>query len=196
MSLVGLRAEVKVEPGLEPVEGQLAWGKEALGGGGGGGLEEPGVGGEGPAGLGPWGGCWAGAGSWGLTGSGQMTGQESCVVVALVEGVDEGVESLAAGAVGDEGSVEDAGHLGGELGSVLVEGKVAVGGVVGVDEGVEVGVDGLVVVLLVVWDQGLGLDLLGLGPGSGTDLLDGLLWGTGSGLLWLGLGNESGSILT
>merc|ERR550517_712219 len=158
-----LRAEVKVESSLESVEGQLAWGKEPLWGGGGGGLEEPGVGSGRPAGLG------AGLGSGGGTVTGQVSGQKSGVLVGGVEGVDEGVETLAAGAVGGEGSVEDAGDLGCELGAVLVEAEVAVGGVVGVDEGVEVGVDGLVVVLGVVRDQWLGLDGLrgGLGLGSG-----------------------------
>merc|ERR1719295_2150087 len=176
-----LRAEVKVESSLESVEGQLAWGEEPLWGGSGGGLEEPGVGSGRPAGL--WaglGGGGAGAGSGGGTVTGQVSGQKSGVLVGRVEGVDEGVEALASGAVGDEGSVKDAGHLGGELGAVLVEAEVAVGGVVGVDEGVEVGVDGLVVVLGVVGDQRLGPDGLGGGPlrGSGA----GLNWG-GPGLL-------------
>merc|ERR1719295_1211871 len=168
-----LRAEVEVESGLESVEGELAGWEEPLGGGGGGGLEEePGVSGGRPAGLGAGlGGGGPGAGGGGGAVTGQVSGQKTSVLVGGVEGVDEGVESLAAGAVGHVGAVQDAGHLGGELGAVLVEAEVAVGGVVGVDEGVEVGVDGLVVVLGVVGDQGLGLDGLGGGP----------LWG-GAGL--------------
>jgi len=101
-----------------------------------------------------------------------LTGQETSLVVASVEGVDEGVDSGAVGAVGDKVGVQRTGwgSLGCEGSSVAVEGKVAVGGVVGVDEGVEVGVNNLLSII-VITDLGLGLldwDLLG------ADLL--LLW--------------------
>ena len=126
-----------------------------------------------------------------------MSGQESGVVVAGVKRVDEGVESLAASAGGNERAVQNTGDLRGELGTVLVEGKVAVSGVMGVDEGVEVGVNWLVIILLVVRDQGLGLDgLRGNPDGGASNGASSLLNGGGSGANWLGLGNESGSILT
>ena len=127
-----------------------------------------------------------------------MSGQESGVVVAGVKWVDEGVESLAASAGGNERAVQNTGDLRGKLGTVLVEGKVAVGGVVGVDEGVEVGVNWLVIILLVVRDQGLGLDGLRGNPDSSgaSNGASSLLNGGGGGANWLGLGNESGSILT
>ena len=82
-----------------------------------------------------------------------MSGQQSGLV-AGIEGVDEWVDTGAVSAVGDGSGVGNSGGLWGELGTVLVEGKVAVSGVVGVDEGVEVGVDWSVVVV-VIGDSGL-----------------------------------------
>ena len=175
-----------------------------------GGGKEPGVGGEGPAGLGPGSLLSLGGPPWGSgSESGLVSGQKSGVpgvsneaaAAGGVEGVDEGVEAFASGAVGHVGSVEDSGDLGGELGTVLVVGKVPVGGVVGVDEGVEVGVDGLVIVLHVVWDQGLGLDRLGGGPPGGGASLDNwagslLDWGLNGGWGWGGSGDVGGGILT
>jgi hypothetical protein len=110
-----------------------------------------------------------------------VSGQETCVGVRSVEGVDEGVDSGTVSAVGDEVGVQGCGggSPGGEVSSVAVEGKVAVGGVVGVDEGVEVGVLDLIVV---VADLGFGL------LGNDLDLL-------GSDLLLLLLLNLDGSLL-
>lgn len=101
-----------------------------------------------------------------------LSGQETSLVVASVEGVDEGVDSGAVSAVGDKVGVQRTGwcSLGCEGSSVAVEGKVAVGGVVGVDKGVEVRVNILLSIIVII-DPGLGLldwDLLG------ADLL--LLW--------------------
>ena len=93
-----------------------------------------------------------------------------------VEGVDEGVHAGAVSAVGNERGLAGAGAVGVELGGVLVELEVPVGGVVRVDEGVGVGVGA---------DGGLGGDLLKLGGGGSlADLLDGRSGagsGTGSG---------------
>lgn len=101
-----------------------------------------------------------------------MSGQETSLVVASIEGVDEGVDTSAVSAVWDKVGVQRTGwgSLGCKVSSVAVEGKVAVGGVVGVDEGVEVGVN-ILLNIIVITDLGLGLldwDLLG------ADLL--LLW--------------------
>jgi hypothetical protein len=109
-------------------------------------------------------GCWD-SGNVLAGGESLLSGQETSLVVASVEGVDEGVNSGAVSAVGDEVGVQRTGwgSLGCEGGSVAVEGKVAVGGVVGVDEGVEVGVNDLLNII-VITDLGLGLldwDLLG-----------------------------------
>lgn len=113
-------------------------------------------------------------------------------------GVDEGVSALAIGTVGNKGAVELSGNLGGELGTILVVGEVEVGGVMGVDEGVAVGV----LLNLVVFrddDRGLGD---GLGPGGLLDWgldreVGGGLWAAdlnrGNGL-FDGLSNEGGGI--
>ena len=112
--------------------------------------------------------------------------------MAGVEGVDEGVDSGAVGAVGHEALLADGGGGGVELGGVLVELEVAVGGIVGVDEGVEVGVDRGVLVVKVGHGAGLGNDadgglLHGLdgGPAHGQGGCD------GGGLL----GGELGGVL-
>ena len=131
--------------------------------------------------------------SWGLLGSGNglgsgaesglVTSQETGLVVGSVKGIDERINSGTVSAVGDKVGVQGSswGTLGGEGGAVDVEGEVAVGGVVGVDEGVEVGVLDLIVVIA---DLGLGLWL-----GLSLDNADGLL------LLDLnGLGNLNGGL--
>jgi len=73
----------------------------------------------------------------------KVTGQETSV--GGVEGVDKRVDSGAIGAVRDQGLGQGGpggglGVLGFEISPISVEGKVTVGGVVGVDEGVPVGV--------------------------------------------------------
>ena len=84
-----------------------------------------------------------------------MTCQESSLLVAGVEWVDEGVDSGTVGAVWNSEVVglSWSNLLRGELGSVGVESEVTVSGVVGVDEWVEVGVDWFVSVVVV---NGLG----------------------------------------
>ena len=73
----------------------------------------------------------------------KVTGQETSV--GGVEGVDKRVDSGTIGAVRDQGLGQGGpggglGVLGFEISPISVEGKVTVGGVVGVDEGVPVGV--------------------------------------------------------
>jgi len=85
------------------------------------------------------------------------------LLVGGVERIDEGVDTGAVGTVGDGAGRVDLGGPGTEVGAVLVELKVAVGRVVGVDERVEVGVDRLVNIV-VVHELGLG--------GDGSRLLD------------------------
>ena len=131
--------------------------------------------------------------SWGLLGSGNglrsgaesglVTSQETGLVVGSVKGIDERINAGTVSAVGDKVGVQvrSGGTLGGKLGSVDVESEVTVGGVVRVDEGVEVGVLDLIVVIA---DLGLGLWL-----GLSLDNADGLL------LLDLnGLGNLNGGL--
>jgi hypothetical protein len=72
-------------------------------------------------------------------------------LVRLVKWVDEWVKTLTSGAVGDIVGSKDTGNLGGKLGTVLVEGKVAVGGVVWVDEGVPVGISWLLLKVQKSW---------------------------------------------
>ena len=174
-----LRGKVEVESGLEPVELQVARG------------EEPGVGGGGGGGLGHEGLLSEGGGGGGGAGRGAEAGlvtrqQTRASLVAGVEGVDERVDSGAVRA----GRHAEALHLGGgllglELGAVGVEPEVAVCGVVGVDEGVEVGVHGLGVRVVVVDNLGRGGGLLGEGGGGGLD-------GGGGGA---GLGHEGRGVL-
>lgn len=115
-----------------------------------------------------------------------MTSEEPALVRS-VEGVHEGVNTGAVGA-GRNSKVLDLGGglLGSEVGTVGVEPEVTVGRVMGVDEGVEVGVHGLVGVVIVN----------GLGDGGGLDNrgshgLDRSLDG-GGGLL----SDEGGRVLT
>ena len=123
--------EVKVESSFESVQLQFAGGKE------------PGRGGSG--GVDPGGGDHLGSAS-GLLGDieASLVSGEVSSEVGSIEGVDERVDALTVSAVGDQacgqGLGDTGGVLGGELGAVLVESKVAVGGIVGVDEGVPVGV--------------------------------------------------------
>jgi len=102
------------------------------------------------------------------------------LLVRGVEWVDKGVDTCAVGAVGDgAGAVElvAADSVGGgKVGAVDVELEVAVGGVVGVDEWVEVGVDwGLVNVVVVeeLRDWEGGRDLTDRESLLGNSLLDG-----------------------
>ena len=115
-----------------------------------------------------------------------MTSQETSLVVAGVEGVDEGVDAGAVGAIGHKGLLDGGGGLGIEFGGVLVELEVPVSGVVGVDEGVAVGVNGSVVVFII--GNGDGSGRLGSGLGSGL--------GKGSGLLIDLFGTKGSGFLT
>ena len=115
-----------------------------------------------------------------------MTSEEPALV-GSVEGVHKGVNTGAVSA-GRNSKVLDLGGglLGSEVGTVGVEPEVTVGRVMGVDEGVEVGVHGLVGVVIVN----------GLGDGGGLDNrgshgLDGSL-DRGGGLL----SDEGGGVLT
>jgi len=168
-----LGREIKVESSLESVEVKLARGEEPPGGGGGG---------EGESGSGLLGsesgllgssGCSAGS----LLGASKVTGQETAVLVASIEGVDEGVDSSAVGTGGDASDLAGNGVVGGKLGGVGVELEVSVGGVVGIDKGVEVGVYGGVNIVVVGEGLNGGLGLLGLheagSGGGGNGLLDG-----------------------
>merc|ERR1719223_2038839 len=161
-----LGREIKVESSLESVQVKLTRGKKPPGGRGGG---------EGESGSrllgsksGLLGSSRGSAGS--LLGTSEVTGQETAVLVASIEGIDEGVDSSAVGTVGDTSDLAGNGVVGGELGSVGVELEVSVGGVMGVDEGVKIGVDGGISIVVV--SEGLNgrLGLLGLNEtGSGGD---------------------------
>lgn len=180
-----LRLEVEVESGFESVQLEFTGRKESgsgrgrgKGGSGAGSGGEDGGNGDGIA---SGGGSGTGLGN---TESGQVTGQETGLVVAGVKGVDEGVDAGAVGAIGNQRLLDGGGGLGVEFGSVLVELEVPVGGVVGVDEGVAVGVNGSVIVFVV--GNGDGSSRLG----SGGSL------GKGSGLLFNLFGTESSGFLT
>ena len=76
-----------------------------------------------------------------------VTGQVSSQLTSMggIEGVDEGIDSSTVSAVRDKAAGQRSGRSGDgifgfELGSVGVESKVSVGGVMGIDEGVPVGV--------------------------------------------------------
>lgn len=140
-----LRFEIEVEAGFETVQLELTWGEES-GWGWGGGPEDGelsllgGLGDNATGRLGIGNGGGTGRGLSASEMSGKVAADER-LLVASVEGVDEGVQTLATGAWGNIVGSENTGDLWGELGSLLVEGKVAVGGVVWVDEGVGVGVN-------------------------------------------------------
>ena len=115
-----------------------------------------------------------------------MAGEEAALV-GSVEGVHEGVDAGAVSA-GRDTEVLDLGSglLGSEVGAVSVESEVTVGRVMGVDEGVEVGVNGLVGVVIVnSLGNGGGLD------NGGSNGLDGSL-DRGGGLL----SDEGGRVLS
>jgi len=112
-----------------------------------------------------------------------MSGKESGLLVRGVEGVHKGVDS---GTIGTGRDAEvlcggGGGRLGSEVGSVGVESEVAVGWVVGVDEWVEVGVDGFVDIVVVNGGGG-GLDDGGGGLNGSSDGLS----GEGGGVLSVG----------
>jgi len=95
-----------------------------------------------------------------------------------IEGVDKGVDTGAVSTIGDKAAGQGSGGsgvFGFEFGAVGVEGEVPVSGVMGVDEGVPVGVS-LDLLIIVVPDDGSG-NGSGSGSGSGSDgsgLSDGL----------------------
>ena len=66
--------------------------------------------------------------------SSKLTSQETSIVVRLVEWVYEWVQSFASGARWNKGTIENSWDFWGEFSSVLVESKVTVGRVMGVDE--------------------------------------------------------------
>ena len=78
---------------------------------------------------------WSRSASWcWLLSSSKLTSQETSIVVRLVEWVYEWVQSFASGAWWDKGTIENSWNFWGEFSSVLVESKVTVGRVMGVDE--------------------------------------------------------------
>merc|ERR1719360_229139 len=183
-----LGREIKVESGLESVEVKLTRGEEPPGGRGGGeGESGSGLLGSKSGLLGSSGGS---AGS--LLGTSEVSGQETAVLVASIEGIDKGVDSSAVGTVGDASDLAGNGVVGGELGSVGVELEVSVCGVMGVDEGVKIGVDGGISIVVVSECLNGRLGLLGLDEtGSGGDG-SGLLHGDGS--LSCDVGVEGGAV--
>lgn len=170
-----LRGKVKVESGLEPVKVELSRGEESLGGGGGC---------EGESGCGllrSKGGLTGGSRALLLLarGSSQMTGQNTTLLVAGIKGVDERVDTGAVGAIGNAGKLARlVVHLvvGGKLGGVGVKLEVPVGWVMGIDEGVEVGVYSVDVVVVGDSLDGL-LGLLGLNKTGSCGYRGGLLLG-------------------
>ena len=103
--------------------------------------------------------------------TGQVSSQETSM--GGIEGVDKGIDSSTVSAVRNKAAGQrsgGSGHgvFGFELGSVGVEGKVSVGGVVGVDEGVSVGVflDLLIIVIPDNGDNRSGSDGSGYGSGG------------------------------
>jgi len=149
-----LGGEVKVEPCLEPVQLQLARREEPLGG----------LCGWLESGLGLLeGGVEGGLGRLLLLESSLVSSEETALVRS-VEGIDKWVDAGAVSAVGHRVLAGlRAGRLaGGELGSVSVVLEVTVGGIVGVDERVEVGVNRGVNIVVV---NG-GLDRSSLADGS------------------------------
>ena len=89
--------------------------------------------------------------TWSLSSS-EVSGQETCVLVRSIKGVNKRVQSFASSAWWDIGSVKNSGNLWSKVSAILVEGKVTVSGIVWVDEGVEVRVYWFIIV---VWDLGL-----------------------------------------
>jgi hypothetical protein len=160
-----LRRKVKVESILKSVEVKLTRREEPSGGLGGGKVERSGRLLGSKSGL---------LGSSGLLAD---TGKKTSLM-AGIKGVDKGVDTGTVSAVRYTSQLVGHRGLGVELGSVHVELEVSVGGIVGVDEGVEVGVSGSVNVVI-VGDSLDGLLLLGLdkagSSGGGDSSLDLLL---------------------
>jgi len=175
-----LGGEVKVESGLESVELQVAGREESRGLGSpeevllDGNLSDRGRSGGGPGGRGD-----------GTEAS--LVTSEKSGLVRSVEGVHEGVDTGAVSA-GRNSEVLDlsGGLLRSEVGTVGVESEVTVSRVMGVDEGVEVGVHGLVGVVIV--------NSLGNRGGLDNRGSDGLDWSLhrGGGLL----SDEGGRVLS
>jgi len=134
-----LGGKVKVESSLESVEVKLTGREKSSGGGG--------SGGEGELVDGRLDGLLGSTDR--LLYTSQVTGKQTSVLVGGVEWVDEGVDTRAVSTGRHAGELGSDGVVGGKLGSVSVELEVSVGGVVGVDEGVEVGVDGGIGVVIV-----------------------------------------------
>ena len=90
--------------------------------------------------------------STGSLNSSEVSGQETGVLVRSIKGVNKGVQSFASSAWWDIASAKDSGNLWCKFSTILVEGKITVSGIMWVDEGVEVRVYWIIIV---VWDLGL-----------------------------------------
>jgi len=143
-----LGGKVKVESSLESVEVKLTGREKSSGGGG--------SGGEGELVDGRLDGLLGSTDR--LLYTSQVTGKQTSVLVGGVEWVDEGVDTRAVSTGRHAGELGSDGVVGGKLGSVSVELEVSVGGVVGVNEGVEVRVDGGIGVVIVRDSLDGGLD--------------------------------------
>jgi len=125
-------------------------------------------------------------GSSGLLAGTSKLASKKTSLMAGIKGVDKGVDTGTVSTVGHASQLVGrvlGGRGGGKLGSVHVELEVSVGGVMGVDEGVEVGVDGSINVVIVGNSlDGLLLLLLWLdkaGSSGGRDSSLDLLLGSG-----------------
>jgi len=170
-----LRRKVKVESILKSVEVKLTRREEPSGGLGGGKVERSGRLLGSKSGL-----LGSKSGLLGSSGLLADTGKKTSLM-AGIKGVDKGVDTGTVSAVRYTSQLVGHRGLGVELGSVHVELEVSVGGIVGVDEGVEVGVSGSVNVVI-VGDSLDGLLLLGLdkaGSSGGGDSSLNLLLGSG-----------------
>jgi len=149
-----LRFEIKVESGFKSVKLQFA-GREEPGRGGGSGLDP----GDNHSLACRLLGLRLGLGAEPGLVTGKVTSEDTSLVGGI-EGVDEGVDAGAVSAVGDQAGAQGvqgaSGVLGFELSAVLVESKVTVGRVVGVDEGVPVGIF-FDLFVVVIPDNGNGL---------------------------------------
>jgi len=161
-----LRRKVEVESVFKSVEVKLTGREKASGSLGGGKVESSGrlLGSE--SGL---------LGSSRLLASASKLASEKTALVTGIKGVDEGVYTGTVSTVRHASKLVGNGSVWGGRGkvaTVYVVGKVSVGGVVGVDEGVEVGVSLNVVV---VGDSLNRLLLLGLDKTGSSSLGDGSL---------------------
>jgi len=154
-----LGGKVKVESSLESVEVQLTGREKSSGGGG--------SGGEGELVDGRLDGLLGSTDR--LLNTSKVTGKQTSVLVRSVEGVDEGVDTGAVSTGRHASQLGSDGVVGGKLGGVGVKLEVSVSRVMRVDEGVEVGVDGGINVVIVGDSLDGGLDGGSSSDGSGTE---------------------------